>query len=121
METPYLKSITKMAIPAPILLEDNDPKHTAKVSKEMRQNKGIQKFENYHPSSPDLNLIENLWSVWEKNVHLRHPHNLQELRQFANEEWERLNKDRKLLESLISSMPNRLDAVIKNNGSYTEY
>ena len=44
--------------------------------------------------SPDLNPIEHLWGDLETAVGRRHPSNLGELEQFAQEEWDKLPVER---------------------------
>jgi len=39
-------------------------------------------------NSPDLNPIENLWSIVKTNVERRRPTNLDELRRHMVEEWD---------------------------------
>ena len=41
-------------------------------------------------NSPDLNPIENLWSIVKTNVERRRPTNLDELRRFMVEEWDNI-------------------------------
>jgi transposase len=41
-------------------------------------------------NSPDLNPIENLWSVLKRNVELRQPWNIGELESFMEEEWSKI-------------------------------
>ena len=42
------------------LLQDNDPKHNAKVVQNYLADNKIEKINDYPPNSPDLNPIENL-------------------------------------------------------------
>jgi hypothetical protein len=54
-------------------------------------------------------------------VHARLPKSVDELRHFAFEEWENLNKKPEYFNSLVDSMPNRLEAIMARNGYYTKY
>lgn len=101
-----------------IFQEDNDPKHTAKVNKEWIKKKGIRRLD-WPAQSPDLNPIENLWSILDQRCKNRKPANEEELFNRLKEEWESLPTS--MLQSLCESMPRRLQAVIDAKGYATKY
>ena len=92
-----------------IFQSDNNPKHTAKISKEWLQDNSVNVLES--PSqSPDLNPIEHLWRDLKMAVHRRFPSKLMEPERWCKEEWAKLPKDR--CAKLVASYSKRLEAVI---------
>ncbi len=101
-----------------IFQQDNDPKHTAIINKRYLVNKKIKTFD-WPPQSPDLNPIENLWSILDGRLKDRKPQSEQELFDMLGDAWYELPVD--LLTKLADSMPRRCQAVIKNKGYPTKY
>lgn len=105
-----------------IFQQDNDPKHTSKKCKRAIQrlaNQGRFTIMEWPPQSPDLNPIENLWSILESRMKDRQPNSEDELHDVVNDAWDNLPRD--LLEGLVNSMHDRCQAVIENNGYATKY
>ncbi|XDV35991.1 hypothetical protein PO909_005845 [Leuciscus waleckii] len=73
--------------------QDNDPKHTAKITKVWLHNNSVTVLE-WPSQSPDLNPIEHLWRDLKMAVHQRLPSNLTELERICKEEWQRIPKSR---------------------------
>ncbi len=98
--------------------QDNDPKHTAKITKEWLHNNSVTVLE-WPSQNPDLNPIEHLWRDLKMAVHQRLPSNLTELERICKEEWQRVPKSR--CEKLVASFPKRLMAVLNQKGASTKY
>ena len=69
--------------------------------------------------SPDLNIIENMWSVLKRNLWKYNTKNINELWSLCQEEW--MSIPNSYVTSLFSSIPRRLKETIKNKGSNCKY
>ncbi|KAJ4944116.1 hypothetical protein JOQ06_012661 [Pogonophryne albipinna] len=65
---------------------DNDPKHTARATKEWLRKKHFKVLE-WPSQCPDLNPIENLWRELKVHVAQRQPQNITALEEICMEEW----------------------------------
>ncbi|KAK3561793.1 hypothetical protein QTP86_014371 [Hemibagrus guttatus] len=72
-----------------VFQHDNDPKHTARATKEWLRKKHFKVLER--PSqSPDLNPIDYLWRELKIHVAQRQPQNITALEEICMEEWAKL-------------------------------
>ncbi|GFX50594.1 transposable element Tcb2 transposase [Trichonephila clavipes] len=85
-----------------IFQQDNDPKHTAFVVKEWLLYHCRNQL-NTPPQSPDLNVIENLWSHLERAVQKHQITSKEQLKSVLQEEW--LNIAPETTRHLVESMP----------------
>jgi hypothetical protein len=102
-----------------IFQQDGASIHTAKVIKAHLKR---QKFTvlPWPAHSPDLSPIENLWADLKKRLLDRHPEMTKKnIWEVVDAEWE--NTPKELCATLLHSMPNRLQEVIKAHGGYTKY
>ncbi len=72
------------------------------------------------PQSPDLNPIEHLWDVGEREIHIMdvQPTNLQQLRDVMSI-WTKISEE--CFQNLVKSMTQRIKAVLKAKGGPTQY
>ena len=101
-----------------IFQQDNDPKHTAHVVKNLLRHNKIKVLE-WPSQSPDFNPIENLWNTLKRRVRSKQPKTLDDLYQYCQEEWEKIPTE--YCAKLIENYTKRLTAVKHVNGYATKY
>jgi transposase len=69
--------------------------------------------------SPDLNPIENLWQIMKCRLEKMDPRKSDNWIHQIEEIWDSINSE--ILESLIQSMPRRLEQCIIKNGEKINY
>jgi transposase len=100
------------------LLEDKDPKHTSKLSKQWKGQNGVQVLE-WPPNSPDCNPIENVWAYLKAKLSKKYFKNLDALIRGIFTEWSKLPAD--YAKKLAESCDRRCQSVIENEGEWTPY
>ncbi len=101
-----------------VFQHNNDPKHTAKATKEWLKKKQI-KVLKWPSQSPDLNPIENLWRKLKVRVAKRQPRNLNGLERICKEEWDKIIPE--MCANLVTNYKKHLTSVIANKGFATKY
>ncbi len=102
-----------------VFQHDNDPKQTAKATKEWLKKKHIKVLE-WPIQSPDLiNPIEHLWRELKVRVAKRQPRNLNDLERICKEEWDKTPPE--MCANLVDNYKKHLTSVIANKGFTTKY
>ncbi len=97
---------------------DNDPKHTAKATKEILKGKKWTVMQ-WPSHSPDLNPIEYAFHLLKTKLKGKCPKNKQELKTVAVEAWQSITRDD--TQRLVMSMRSRHQTVIDCKGFATKY
>ena len=109
----------KVRLDRGIFMQDGASCHTAKIIKEYFSFVNINHIEKWPGNSPDLNPIENLWSILKRQVRERDTSTIPKLEAAIYDAWR--NIDKNILRNLASSLPKRLRMVIARKGYPIKY
>lgn len=101
-------------------MQDGAPCHTAKSVKEFLVKKKIPLLD-WPGNSPDLNPIENVWSVLKMELAKENITTKAQLKDLIELTWKNNELVKKTIVNSINSMPRRIQAVIKHRGKWTKY
>ena len=100
--------------------QDSAPCHVSKVTKKWFADNHIMLLEKWPPNSPDLNVIENCWSIMKTKVSLHRPSSEKDLLHILKTVWV-TEISPEYCRKLVRSMPYRIQAVLDNKGYPTKY
>ena len=98
---------------------DGAPCHRAGAIKKLFNYFGIEELTPWPGNSPYLNLIENLWAIFKQRVNKSQPTSTRDLQDLILHEWNSI--DINIIQNLISSMPKRIEEVLRNSGQHCKY
>jgi len=101
-----------------VFQHDLAPPHRAQGTQDILQMKNVDVLP-WPGNSPDLNPIENLWSILKSKVKGMNYNSSDDLWKLFYNEWYQISP--KVCRSLIASMPKRLELVKKCKGHPTKY
>lgn len=111
-------SLCNMGLSDFIFQQDNDSKHTAKVTKEFFTNRRINVLP-WPAQSPDMNPIENLWAHVKREVAKLQPKNLTELKEKILQAWSEITVE--TCQKYAMSFRKRSLALWRAHGKHTKY
>lgn len=127
----YIEILEEVMIPTvrALLLPEPLPIYIAMDNSSVHNSIIVQEWFKKHPDivrikwpakSPDLNPIENLWAIMTSQWEGGNTRSKQALISHCLSVWESL-RGQNICETLVDSIPRRLNAVVDNLGSYTKY
>jgi transposase len=100
------------------LQQNNNPKHTNNICKRFINNNVPQLLE-WPSNSPEVNPIENIWSIVKPKVEKRKPKDIDELELFLAEEFK--NTEINVVKNCVMSMKKRCLSLISSKGERIKY
>lgn len=102
----------------PIFMQDNASSHKAYATIELLQSMELTVID-WPANSPDLNPIENVWSILKGRIGKHFPKTKEEVKAAIEIEWNRLKKEDVF--ACVQSMSERCQAVINAEGGHTKW
>lgn len=101
--------------------QNNAPIHVARSTLTYFEEYGMDLFDGWPAKSPDMNIIENVWSILAREVYKdgRQFNNKTELKEAIELAWPNIPQAK--IQSLYDSLPRRILALHDAKGKYTKY
>ncbi|KAI4293531.1 hypothetical protein PAPHI01_2805, partial [Pancytospora philotis] len=103
-----------------VLQQDNDPKHTSARAKSFINSNSIRLLP-WPSYSPDLNLIENVWSIMKRRLDNMYPKPTGKEELKAAIEWQWYHLSPAYIKKLYGSLRKRLRQVVERKGRHADY
>ena len=100
-------------------LQDNSRIHKSGISMQTLTETLGNRLIDHPPQSPDLNIVEDLWSYLNRKVQEANVKDLKKLKSVLQREWRKMRFE--IIRTSVDSMSARLKEVINLDGQRTHY
>lgn len=114
----HMHSFFDLHQPDGVFLHDGAPPHKCKDVKQWLRENCVPEIE-WPGNSPDLNPIENVWSLMKSELKGKDTSTVERLKETILQLWRGI--DSSYFDKLATSMPRRIQAVINAHGDNTKY
>lgn len=97
-----------------VFMQDGARAHTAHATGQFLESKGVNVLKGWPARSPELNPIENLWSVLQSKVSDLNPTTTEEVRQAVQQAWRSISQAE--VNRLVLSFDRRIASCLAENG-----
>lgn len=105
--------------PNEIFMQDGATCHTSHSTREFEDANDICLLHDWPPQSPDLNIIENMWSELKEKVGKHENKTLNDLWESCKRVW--MSIPNEYIHKLYHSIPSRIRTILKNKGDNGDY
>lgn len=102
-----------------VFMQDGAPCHRSISTIKYIENKKVCLLSDWPAQSPDINIIENLWSILKSRVQKHNASSIDDLWRICQIEWEKISVEE--ISNLYNSIPRRLALVMKAKGFTSKY
>lgn len=119
LRSTLIPNLQNISCKSQILLQDGASCHTARSTGNFLKQNKVETISPWPAQSPDLNVIENVWSLIKRRIDLTTVSTTEEIFEIVKKEWEAIPQS--TIQKLIESMQRRIEAVISAKGGNTKY
>jgi DDE superfamily endonuclease len=101
------------------IIQDHARQHCSNVSMEAMEGMGLHFNRGFPPQSWDLNIIENVWGIFDDKLLHMNASSTDGWRDAIKDAWGQVQKSS--INELVEGMPQRIRQIIENEGAWVSH